>query len=148
MLAGCLLCCLVGCRNPDSLQMDLSRGYGQNLKLIHLNSSTAEKRERIDTFIGVLTDAEPLEKDFSMFAYYPDYQLKITGKALDYKLDGDGVIQNVTVKEGVGLTITAIVDVNGDFVDFTLPDVEAGGSSVIYRSVMTAEDFVKLVNHA
>ena len=39
---------LSGCSStPNSLQMDLSRGYGEHLKLLHLNASTSEKRERI-----------------------------------------------------------------------------------------------------
>ena len=127
LLAVGLLCFLAGCDNPDSLQLDLSRGYGEHLKLIHLNASTEEKRERIETFAGALTDAQPLEKDFSLFAYYPDYLLEITGK---------------------DLSLTAIVDVNGDYVDFYIPDDGAAGPPVLYRSTMTAEEFVKLVNHA
>ena len=42
---------LSGCSStPNSLQMDLSRGYGEHLKLLHLNASTSEKRERIQAF--------------------------------------------------------------------------------------------------
>jgi len=149
LLAGCMLCFLAGCKNPDSLQLDLSRGYGENLKLIHLNASTEEKRERMDAFAGVLLDAKPLEKDFSMFAYYPDYYLQITGKGLEYTLDDAGIMREVSLKTGEGLSLTAIVDVNGDYVDFYLPEIDtAGASPVIYRSAMSAEAFVKLVNHA
>ena len=121
-----LLCFLAGCDHPDSLQLDLSRGYGEHLKLIHLNASTEEKRERIEAFAEVLTNAQPLEKDFSLFAYYPDYYLQIAGK--DFSL-------------------AAIVDVNGDYVDFYIPELDMD-SPVIYRSSMTAQEFVKLVNHA
>lgn len=148
LLAGCMLCFLSGCKNPDSLQMDLSRGYGENLKLIHLNASTEEKRERMDTFADVLTDAQPLTKEFSMFAYYPDYYLQIIGKALDYTLDESGIIKEMSLKSGEGLSLTAVIDVNGDYVDFYLPEIDGGDTPVIYRSAMPAEDFVKLVNHA
>ena len=30
------LCLLAGCQNPNAVQMDLSRGYGEQLKLLHL----------------------------------------------------------------------------------------------------------------
>lgn len=63
---------LSGCSStPNSLQMDLSRGYGEHLKLLHLNASTSEKRERIQAFSRVILEAEPLDKSLSMFAYYP-----------------------------------------------------------------------------
>ena len=148
LLAAGLLCFLAGCDNPDSLQLDLSRGYGEHLKLIHLNSNTEEKRERIETFAQVLTDAQPLDKDFSLFAYYPDYALKITGTALDYDLDENGVMRDVSLITGEGLSLYAIVDVNGDYVDFYIPDIAETDHPVIYRSAMTAKEFVKLVNHA
>ena len=148
LLAMGLLCFLAGCDHPDSLQLDLSRGYGERLKLIHLNASTEEKRERIETFAGVLTDAQPLTKDFSLFAYYPDYYLQITGKALDYDLDEKGIMRNVSLRTGQGLSLTAIVDINGDYVDFIIPGVTDTDHPVIYRSAMTAQEFVKLVNHA
>ena len=124
LLTAGLLCFLAGCDHPDSLQLDLSRGYGERLKLIHLNASTEEKRERIEAFAAALEDAQPLDKDFSLFAYYPDYLLQIIGK---------------------DLSLTAIVDVNGDYVDFYFPDE---GTTQLYRSSMTAQEFVKLVNHA
>ena len=120
---------LSGCDNPDSLQLDLSRGYGEHLKLIHLNASTSEKRERMEAFSDVIRNAEPLEKDISLFAYYPDYQLEITPW------------------EG-GETLTVIVDVNGDFVDFYYPGPYPEQSGTLYRSKATAEEFKKLVHHA
>ena len=148
LLTAGLLCFLTGCGNPDSLQLDLSRGYGEHLKLIHLNASSEEKRERIETFAGMLIDAQPLTKDYSLFAYYPDYDLRITGKALDYDLDENGVMRDVSLVTGKDLSLYAIVDVNGDYVDFIVPGVTDTDHPVIYRSAMTAEEFVKLVNHA
>ena len=147
LLAAGLLCFLTGCDHPDSLQLDLSRGYGERLKLIHLNASTEEKRERINAFAGVLIDAQPLDKDYSLFAYYPDYDLRITGKGLEYTLDKDGVMHDVSLVTGKDLSLYAIVDVNGDYVDFIIPGVTDTNRPVIYRSSMTAQDFVKLVNH-
>ena len=58
-------------------------------------------------------------------------------------------MREVSLKTGEGLSLTAIVDVNGDYVDFYLPEIDtAGASPVIYRSAMSADAFVKLVNHA
>ena len=45
------------------------------MKLIHLNASSGEKEERMEAFSQVLENAEPLDKSFSLFAYYPDYLL-------------------------------------------------------------------------
>lgn len=128
-LIAAMACVLSGCDNPDSLQLDLSRGYGEHLKLIHLNASTEEKRERIEAFGEAIRSAEPLEKELSLFAYYPDYRLEITPWE-----DGE--------------TLTAIVDINGDFVDFYFPGPYPEKSAVLYRSQTTAEEFKKLVHHA
>ena len=73
LLAGTLAALCAGCSQPDSLTLDLSQGYGKHTKLIHLNASTAEKEQRLQGFYQVLEEADPLEKDFSLFAYYPDY---------------------------------------------------------------------------
>ena len=73
LLAGTLAALCTGCSQPDSLTLDLSQGYGKHTKLIHLNASTAEKDQRLQGFYLVLEEADPLEKDFSLFAYYPDY---------------------------------------------------------------------------
>ncbi len=130
LLACSLLCCLSACNNPNSLQLDLAQGYGRQIKLIHLNASTAEKRERIEAFSQVLEKAEPLEKDFSMFAYYPDYKLELTGTT-----DSDSII-------------TVMIDVNGDYVDFYYPGPYPEASKTIYRSQVSAKEFKKLVHHA
>ncbi len=150
LLAACMLvCALSGCSNPNSLQMDLSQGYGQQIKLIHLNASASEKRERMEAFAQALADSKPLEKDLSMFAYYPDYRLELSGKALTAAADQSGSgFTVVDVPSGSGATLTAIVDINGDFVDFYFPGPAPEQSETIYRSAMAADDFKKLVHHA
>ena len=40
-LGLCALC--AGCTQPDALTLDLSHGYGQHTKLIHLNASSSQK---------------------------------------------------------------------------------------------------------
>lgn len=127
VLCSLFLLFLSGCSNPNSLQMDLSRGYGDNLKLLHLNASSQKKRERIAAFSAVVQEAEPLDKPFSMFAYYPDYLLEIT------PWDETG-------------PLTVIIDVNGDFIDFYYPGPNPTESPTLYRSKTTAEEFFLLVN--
>ena len=111
---------LAGCSVPNSLQLDLCQGFGQNMKLLHLNASNEKNRQRIEEFASILEDAQPLEKDLSLFAYYPDYTLEITRN---------------------GQTESVILDINGDFLDFYYP-----GQSIIYRSSMHTEDFKKLLH--
>ena len=101
LLLACVLCAFcAGCSQPDALTLDLSQGYGRHTKLIHLNASSAEKEARLQAFYQVLEEAAPLEKDPSLFAYYPDYLLELTDH---------------------GTTTTAVVDINGDFIDFYYP---------------------------
>lgn len=115
-----LVLVLAGCSRPNSLQLDLYQGYGAQKKLLHLNASTQLKRQRIDALAGITQDAKPLDKDLSLFAYYPDYLLEI---------NREGVVQQ------------AVVDLNGDFVDFHFL-----GEEQLYRSAMTAADFKKLLH--
>ncbi len=142
----CILTCLLtGCSSPNSLRMDLSQGYGKGITLIHLNASSSKKQERIGAFLQALADAEPLEKSLSMFAYYPDYRLEFSGKTLV----SSGRSSGFEITDAPGskdATLTAIVDVNGDFVDFYFPGPEPAQSDVIYRSKLTAQEFKKLVN--
>lgn len=143
VLAVCLTACLFsGCTTPDSLQMDLFQGYGRQLKLIHLNASSTKNRERMEAFAKALSNAEPLEKDVSMFAYYPDYIIEINGRALT--LDGDSYTIADT-DEYTG-SITAVIDINGDWVDFYFPGPEPEQSNTVYRSNLTAKEFKKLVH--
>lgn len=111
---------LTGCSVPNSLQLDLSQGFGQNMKLLHLNASNEKNRQRIEEFASIVDGAQPLEKNISFFAYYPDYILEITRN---------------------GRTDSVVLDINGEFLDFHYPDQQ-----VIYRSAMTAADFKKLLH--
>ena len=74
----------------------------------------------------MLEDAEPLDKDFSLFAYYPDYFLQIN-------------------QAGSG-TVGAVVDVNGDYIDFYYLGEDVAEEPQLYRSHTTAADFKKLVH--
>lgn len=144
VLAACLSVCLLGgCTAPDSLQLNLYQGYGRQLKLIHLNASSNEKRERMNSFAAVLCEASPLEKDISMFAYYPDYILEIQGKSLVKS----GSTFTLADDDTAG-TITAVIDINGENVDFYFPGPSPEESATIYRSKMTAKEFKKLVFQA
>ncbi len=119
----CVLCAaalLSGCSTPDSLQLDLSQGCGAQVKLLHLNARTEAKRQRIEEFASILENAQPLEKDLSLFAYCPDYLMEITRD---------------------GQKTSAIVDLNGDFVDFRYPD-----DDTVYRSSMSVQELKKLLH--
>lgn len=137
------MCIFSGCTTPNSLQMDLFQGYGRQLKLIHLNASSVEKRERMTAFATALSNAQALEKDISMFAYYPDYILKITGKSLTAE-NGSYILADDNSTAG---SITAVIDINGEHVDFYFPGPEPVGSDTIYRSSMKADEFKKLVHY-
>ena len=64
LLAAVLFLLCAGCSQPDALTLDLFQGYGQHLKLIHLNASSGEKEERMEAFSQVLENAEPWTKAF------------------------------------------------------------------------------------
>lgn len=121
LCTAALLLLIFGCSSPDSLQLDLFEGYGRQTKLLHLNASNAKDRQRIEAFAAVLEDAQPLEKDISLFAYYPDISITITR---------DG-------KAGPA----AVVDINGDYVDFYY-----SGETQLYRSNTSSADLKKLIH--
>ena len=122
ILLALLLC---GCSNdPDSLQLDLSRGYGSNLKLLHLNANSPTERTRIENFASAIQNASKLEKDASLFANYPDYLLSVKSA------------------ENSELNFSVVIDLNGDFLDFYYPDYP----ETLYRSEMTVDEFKKLVH--
>ena len=126
LLAAASLALCAGCSRPDAQTLDLLQGYGNQTKLLHLNASSSQKAQRIEGFCQVLEDAEPLDKDFSLFAYYPDYFLQIN-------------------QAGSG-TVGAIVDVNGDYIDFYYLGEDVAEEPQLYRSHTTAADFKKLVH--
>ncbi len=147
LLACLLLCGLGGCSSPNSLQMDLYQGYGKHTKLIHLNASSGENRNRMESFAQTLTSAQPLEKEFSMFAYYPDYQLELAGKEL---VVSDGETSGFSIRDVSGqngATLTVVIDLNGDYVDFYFPGPAPEASQTIYRSEMESAEFKKLVHY-
>ena len=149
--ASLFLCCmlllgLVGCTAPDSLKLDLYQGYGRELRLIHLNASDQENSARIDAFAQALAGARALDKDISLFAYYPDFRLEIKGKALQFDVTADGVLEHISVVDQADGSITAVIDKNGDFVDFYFPGPAPEASNVIYRSPLTAEELLILVH--
>lgn len=150
-IVSLFLCCilllgLVGCTAPDSFKLDLYQGYGRGLRLIHLNASDEKNSKRIDAFAQALTGAKALQKDISLFAYYPDFHLEIKGKALKFDVTADGVLENISVTDQADGTITAVIDKNGDFVDFYFPGPAPEASDVIYRSPLTAEELLILVH--
>lgn len=116
-----LLLLLSGCSVPDSLQLDLTQGYGRQTKLLHLNASTEKNRQRIEAFASLASEAQPLDKDISLFAYYPDLILTI-------------------IRDGQ-TDLSVIVDINGEWVDFHyLNDTQ------LYRSQTSSEELRKLVH--
>jgi len=115
-----VVCMLSGC--GDASRLDLSRGYGDGLKLLHLSASSGASFQRIQAFARVLEEAEPLDKDASLFGYYPDYVLEID-------------------MQGAGKQ-SAVVDVNGEYVDFYFSQ----DSTALYRSQVGAEEFLELVH--
>ena len=120
LLAAASLALCAGCSRPDAQTLDLLQGYGNQTKLLHLNASSSQKAQRIEGFCQVLEDAEPLDKEFSLFTYYPDYLLELRRN---------------------GQTTTAYVDVNGQYIDFYYE-----GEEQLYRSHTTAEEFRQLVH--
>ena len=128
LLAGLLCLVLAGCQNPNALQMDLRQGYGDKLKLLHLNANDSENFQLMEDFGDVIRSGEALEKDISLFAYYPDYQLELS------QWEG-------------GQSLTVLIDLNGDYVDFIYPGPTPEPDNTVYRSQVTAQEFLALVNH-
>lgn len=116
-----LVSLLAGCETAS--QLELSQGYGDNLKLIHLSAGSGEDYQRIVDFRAALQDAEPLDKDPALFSYYPDYLLEIRFPG------GEG-------------NVDAVIDINDKFVDFYY----VGREDDLYRANMSVEDFLTLVH--
>ena len=99
-----------------------SNGPDPGLRTPNKASALERKhRQRIEDFAAVTEDAQPLDKDFSLFAYYPDMTLTITR-------DGQA-------------GPTAVVDINGEYVDFYY-----SGETQLYRSKMSSVDLKKLIH--
>ena len=135
-----LICCLLaltftGCRVPNSLTLDLSRGTGDHLKLLHLNAATNANEQRIIAFGSVFAGAEPTEKEITRYGYFPEYLLEIRGASLDAE-------NGFTLNVGSG-NIKVYVDLTGSVLEFSFPD---GEDRTVYLAKTTAEDFMELIN--
>ncbi len=144
LLAGALALALAGCGRPNDLQMDVSQPYGDQVKLIHINGSDGEKTQRIQEMFEAIMEAMPTEKELKDFAYYPDFQVVITG--LECFNAGD----QWKGRPAPGAVLEAVVDLNGDWVDLQMVQVPPGETNktagVIYRAQVSAGDFKKLIN--
>lgn len=116
-----LISLLSGCTTASHL--NLSQGYGEGLKLVHLSAGSGDSYQRIMDFYTALQDPTPLEKDPSLFGYYPDYLLEID-------------------IPGESETLRVVVDINGDFVDFHYAEQE----DTLYRAHTSADEFLSLVH--
>lgn len=121
LLAALLILPLSSCSSPDHWQLDLSQGCGTGMKLLHLNASTQARRQRLRNFEALLENARPLDKDPSLFAFYPDYLLEITHD---------------------GKKTSVVLDVNMEYLDFYYPEDEG----TLYRSSYTAADLRGLIH--
>ena len=144
LLAAALLLTLAACARPNDVLMDISQPYGDQVKLIHINGSSGEKSQRIQEMFETIMEAMPTEKALKDFAYYPDYQVVITG--LECFNAGDRWMG----RPAPGAVLEAVVDLNGDWVDLQMVQVPPGETNktagVIYRAQVSAGDFKKLIN--
>lgn len=150
----CLLLLAACAMRPDDEQLDVSQPYGDQVKLLHLNGSSQEKRERIRQVYQALYDCYPIDKDPALFAYYPDYQ--VTVKGVDQEVIHADYQLPVPVADIFrdGQEVRAVVDINGDWVDilFTRPPGDGyrfdddAVEGHIFRSRVSAKDFKALLN--
>ena len=75
LLLALALCLLAGCQNPNAIQMDLSRGYGEQLKLLHLNASTGENLQLLALDEKVLVEIPDLQNIFTLCHSSPPQSL-------------------------------------------------------------------------
>lgn len=137
ILAMLMSLCFSACSAPDYLQMDVYMGSGEELKLLHINASSEEKIAQIEGIRRAITEAEATEKTVDMMGFYPDYRVVIQEKDKE--------------------TISAVVDINGDYVEFYFldPEVDSGtgekaneNDAMVYRSKVTALEFEFFINVA
>lgn len=127
LLSLCLCFVFSGCSNPNRMQLELRRGYGAQLKLLHLNAVSKDSETRIEEFMQITDGAQALDRPLSLFGYYPDYLLTITQE------------KN---------TLTLLVDINVPYVDFIYPEGSEEQTNRIYRSAMTSDELLELVHRA
>lgn len=116
------------CDIPDDFQMDIYKGVQAELKILHLNASNSQKKWQIEGIAGALRDAEAIEKNISLFAYYPDFTVEVTSP------------------ENPAKTIRAVVDINGEWVEFYYLENSAITDEGLYRSNVSAEDFLAFIH--
>ena len=119
---------LSACGTPDEFQLDIYKGVQAELKLMHLNASTSQKKWQIDGIAEALRNAEAIEKDVSLFGYYPDFTVE------------------VTLPDSPDQILRAVVDLNGDWVEFYYLEDSAITGDGLYRSKVSAEDFLAYIH--
>lgn len=128
-LSALLLILCSSCSNvPDNMQADIYLGTTKDLKLLHLNASTAKKEEQIQKMYEAVTDASPIDKPIELFAFYPDYTIEVDDLSSDS-----------------GERIQVVLDVNRDRLEFySIKDGD--DSSTIYLSNMSVDEFKTYIN--
>lgn len=126
--AAVLAISFTACGTPDDFQLDIYKGVQAELKLLHLNASNSQKKWQMEGIAGALRDADSIEKDISLMGYYPDFTVEVTSP------------------ENPDQTIRAVVDINGDWVEFYYLENSAITGGGLYRSKVSAEDFLAFIH--
>gem|GEM_PF-1383343 len=126
--AAIMVISFTACETPDDFQLDIYKGAQAELKLLHLNANGSQKKWQIEGIAGALRDAEAIEKDISLFGYYPDFTVEVTSP------------------ENPAETIRAVVDINGEWVEFYYMENSAITGEGLYRSKVSAEDFLAFIH--
>lgn len=119
---------MTACQSPDDLQLDIYKGANAELKLLHLNASNSTRKQIISGITQALTQAQPTGKPMEFFGFYPDYTISVT-------TPGDP-----------NQRVTVVLDINGEWVEFYYPGPNPAQDGIIYRSEMSAVDFLKLIH--
>lgn len=128
MTAAIMAISFTACDTPNEYQMDIYKGVQAELKLLHLNASNSQKKWQIEGIAQALRDAEAIEKDVSLFGYYPDFTVE------------------VTLPDHPDQMIRAVVDLNGEWVEFYYLENSAITGAGLYRSKVSAEDFLAYIH--
>jgi Type III secretory pathway, lipoprotein EscJ len=123
-----LLCFFAGCTSPDSMQLSVYNDAEKELKLLHLNASSSEKKQKIEAVYRIISDAEPIEKDLSLFAFYPDFAI------------------DILMPENKGETVSVVLDLNDEYIDFYYPGPYPAADANIYRSSFHPDELKKIIH--